>query len=40
MENMIAGRKRESLYDFYETPHWAAEKAVRQMLTDGILNRE
>lgn len=35
----ITGRKKDTQYDFYETPKWATEKAVEQMLIDGILNK-
>jgi len=40
MENTIVGRKLNDTYDFYETPKWATEKAVHQMVADGILNKE
>lgn len=36
----ITGRtKTEDIYDFYETPKWATEKAIEAMLMDGIINR-
>lgn len=36
----IVGRKRDnSKFDFYETPKWATEKALKQMLIDGIVNK-
>lgn len=36
----IAGRKQNNdIYDMYETPKWATEKAVESMLNDGILNK-
>lgn len=35
----IAGRKKDNIYDFYETPKWATEKAVEAMMADGILNK-
>lgn len=35
----ITGRKRDIPYDFYETPTWATQKAVKAMLEDGILNK-
>lgn len=35
----ITGRKRNDKFDFYETPKWATEKAIEQMLIDGILNK-
>ena len=35
----IVGRTKNTKYDFYETPKWATEKAVRAMIKDGILNR-
>lgn len=35
----ITGRKRNDEFDFYETPKWATEKAVEQMLIDGVLNK-
>lgn len=38
--NSITGRKESIAYDFYETPKWATEKAVRAMLRDGILNKK
>jgi hypothetical protein len=37
--NSIAGRKKNTDYDFYETPQWATEKAVEQMIIDGILSK-
>lgn len=40
MKNMIAGRKQDNVYDFYETPAWAAEKAVCRMVNDGIMGRD
>lgn len=36
---MIAGRKKDTQFDFYETPTWATEKAVEAMIVDGILNK-
>lgn len=36
----ITGRKENIDYDFYETPKWATEKAVKEMLKDGILNKK
>lgn len=36
---MIAGRKVNADFDFYETPKWATEKAIEAMLVDGIINR-
>ena len=35
----ITGRKRNDEFDFYETPKWATEKAVEQMLVDGIIGK-
>ena len=35
----ITGRKRNDEFDFYETPKWATEKAVEQMLIDGIIKK-
>lgn len=36
----IAGRKNiKDVFDFYETPTWATEKAIESMLMDGILNK-
>lgn len=35
----ITGRKRNEEFDFYETPKWATEKAIEQMLIDGIINK-
>lgn len=36
----ITGRKvPKDGYDFYETPKWATEKAIKAMLMDGILNK-
>lgn len=37
--NAIVGRKKQTEFDFYETPKWATEKAVEAMLTDGVLNK-
>jgi len=34
----IAGRKKNIEYDFYETPQWATEKAIKAMIDDGILS--
>lgn len=36
--NIIAGRKKQTEFDFYETPKWATEKAVVAMLKDKILS--
>ncbi|MCM1501044.1 MAG: class I SAM-dependent methyltransferase [Clostridium sp.] len=36
----ITGRKENIDYDFYETPKWAAEKAIREMLRDGVMNKK
>lgn len=38
--NSITGRKENIAYDFYETPKWATEKAVKAMLRDKILNKK
>jgi len=38
--NSITGRKENIAYDFYETPKWATEKAVKAMLRDEILNKK
>nr|WP_298544139.1 hypothetical protein [uncultured Lachnoclostridium sp.] len=38
--NSITGRKENVAYDFYETPKWATEKAVKAMLRDKILNKK
>lgn len=35
----ITGRKKETEYDFYETPRWATRLAVEAMLHDGILTK-
>lgn len=36
----ITGRKHiDDVYDFYETPKWATEKAIEAMLSDGIINK-
>ena len=37
----IVGRTTttEGNYDFYETPSWATEKALDQMIIDGIINK-
>lgn len=37
--NVIAGRKQNIKYDFYETPKWATEKAVKAFLDDGVLTK-
>ena len=38
--NIIVGRtKNTDVYDFYETPKWATEKAVEKMLIDGVINK-
>lgn len=37
--NVISGRKKNDVYDFYETPTWATERVVEQMLIDGIVNK-
>lgn len=34
----ITGRTKNSDFDFYETPKWATEKALGQMLADGMIN--
>lgn len=39
-KNTIVGRKKQSEFDFYETPEWATRKAIGQMLEDGIINKE
>ena len=36
----ITGRKENIAYDFYETPKWATEKAIKAMLRDGILSKK
>ena len=37
----ISGRiKSNDIYDFYETPKWATQKALEQMLNDGILHKD
>lgn len=38
--NSIAGRKENASYDFYETPKWAAEKAIMAMLRDGMISEK
>lgn len=38
--NSIAGRKKETDFDLYETPAWAAEKFLAQALQDGVLSRQ
>lgn len=35
----ITGRIRNTEYDFYETPRWATEKVVEQMLIDGLISK-
>ena len=37
----IVGRTTitEGNYDFYETPSWATEKALDQMIIDGVINK-
>ena len=36
----ITGRTTDpNGYDFYETPAWATEKALDQMIIDGIINK-
>lgn len=35
----ITGRKKETKYDFYETPGWATRLAVKAMLQDGIISK-
>lgn len=37
--NTIVGRTKNTDFDFYETPKWATEKAVEQMLIDGIIDK-
>ncbi len=37
--NAITGRKKNDEYDFYETPTWATERAIEQMLMDGIISK-
>lgn len=38
--NIIVGRtKNTDVYDFYETPKWATEKAIEKMLIDGVINK-
>lgn len=36
----IAGRKKNDIYDFYETPKWATEKALDAMLHDSFINKQ
>lgn len=35
----IVGRKKDTEFDFYETPKWATEKAVERMIIDGVINK-
>lgn len=35
----ISGRKVITDFDFYETPKWATELALEQMLMDGIISK-
>ena len=35
----ITGRRIFDGLDFYETPKWATEKALEQMIIDGVINR-
>ena len=35
----ITGRTKNTNFDFYETPRWATEKALEQMLIDGLINK-
>lgn len=38
--NLIVGRtENKDIYDFYETPKWATEKAIEKMLIDGVINK-
>ena len=37
---IITGRKQHTEYDFYETPKWATEKALKAMIADGIISTE
>lgn len=37
--NSISGRKKNTAFDFYETPKWATEKIVERLLMDGVLNK-
>lgn len=36
----ITGRKKNDVYDFYETPTWATEKALDAMLRDGYITKQ
>lgn len=35
----ITGRKANTDFDFYETPKWATEKAIKAMLSDEIITK-
>ena len=37
---IIVGRKKDTEFDFYETPKWATEKILTKLLKDGILNKD
>lgn len=36
----ITGRNKNDVYDFYETPTWATEKALDAMLRDGYITKQ
>lgn len=35
----IIGRNKNDKFDFYETPEWATEKVLKQMLDDGFITK-
>lgn len=37
---IIVGRKKDTEFDFYETPKWVTEKILTKLLKDGILNKD